>query len=39
MKFPTGITKTLTAGNGSIDIITVYYNGTTYFANIAKGFA
>lgn len=39
MKFPTSITKTLTAGNGSIDIITVYYNGTTYFANIAKGFA
>ena len=34
-----GGTKSLTAGSGSIDIISVYYDGTTYYASIGKGFA
>lgn len=38
MKFAGGI-KTLTATAGCIDILSVYYDGTTYFASLGKGFA
>jgi hypothetical protein len=38
MKFAGGI-KTLTGTAGCIDILSVYYDGTTYFASLAKGFA
>jgi hypothetical protein len=38
MKFLGG-TKSLTATAGCIDILTIYYDGTTYFASIGKGFA
>jgi hypothetical protein len=38
MKF-SGAAKTLTTAAGSIDIITVFYDGTTYFASLGKGFA
>lgn len=38
MKFAGGI-KTLTATAGCIDILSIYYDGTTYFASLGKGFA
>lgn len=38
MKFAGGI-KTLTATAGCIDILSIYYDGTTYFASLNKGFA
>ncbi len=38
MKFAGGI-KTLTATSGCIDILSVYYDGTNYFASLGKGFA
>ena len=38
MKFAGG-DKTLTATAGCIDILSIYYDGTTYFASIGKGFA
>ena len=38
MKFAGG-TKTLSTAANSIDIITVYYDGTNYYASLAKGFA
>lgn len=38
MKFA-GAVKTLTATAGCIDIVSVYYDGTTYFASLGKGFA
>lgn len=38
MKFAGGV-KTLTATAGCIDILTVYYDGTTYFASLGKGYA
>jgi hypothetical protein len=38
MKFAGGI-KTLTGTSGCIDILSVYYDGTTYFASLGKGFA
>ena len=38
MKFAGGI-KTLTGTAGCIDILTVYYDGTNYFASLGKGFA
>lgn len=38
MKFAGGI-KTLTGTAGCIDILSVYYDGTTYFASLGKGFA
>jgi hypothetical protein len=38
MKFAGGI-KTLTATAGCIDILSVYYDGTNYFASLGKGFA
>jgi len=38
MKFSGGI-KTLTATSGCIDILSVYYDGTNYFASLGKGFA
>ena len=38
MKFAGGI-KTLTGTAGCIDILTVYYDGTTYYASLGKGFA
>ena len=38
MKFAGGV-KTLTATAGCIDILSVYYDGTTYFASLGKGFA
>ena len=37
MKFAGG-DKTLTATAGCIDIVTIYFDGTTYFASIGKGF-
>jgi hypothetical protein len=38
MKF-SGAAKTLTTAANSIDIITVFYDGTTYYASLGKGFA
>jgi len=38
MKFAGGV-KTLTATAGCIDILSVYYDGTNYYASLAKGFA
>jgi hypothetical protein len=38
MKFAGG-SKTLSTAANSIDIISVYYDGTDYFASLAKGFA
>jgi hypothetical protein len=38
MLFAGGV-KTLTATAGCIDILSVYYDGTTYFASLNKGFA
>lgn len=38
MKFAGGL-KALTGTAGCIDILTVYYDGTTYYASIGKGFA
>lgn len=38
MKFAGGV-KTLTATAGCIDILSIYYDGTTYFASLNKGFA
>ena len=38
MKFAGG-SKTLTGTAGCIDILSIYYDGTTYFASINKGFA
>lgn len=34
-----GGTKTLSTAASSIDIVTIYYDGTTYYASLAKGFA
>lgn len=34
-----GGTKTLTGTAGCIDILNVFYDGTTYFASLGKGFA
>lgn len=38
MKFAGG-TKTLTGTAGCIDILSIYYDGTNYFASLSKGFA
>jgi hypothetical protein len=38
MKFAGG-TKTLTATAGCIDILTIYFDGTNYFASLGKGYA
>lgn len=38
MKFAGGI-KTLTGTAGCVDILSVFYDGTTYYASLAKGFA
>lgn len=38
MKFAGGV-KTLTGTAGCIDILSVYYDGTNYFASLGKGFA
>ena len=38
MKFAGG-DKTLTGTSGCIDIVSIFYDGTTYFASINKGFA
>ena len=38
MKFA-GADKTLTGTADCIDMLSIYYDGTTYFASIAKGFA
>lgn len=38
MKFAGG-DKTLTGTAGCIDILSIYYDGTNYFASLAKGFA
>lgn len=38
MKFAGG-SKSLTATAGCIDILSIYYDGTTYFASLNKGFA
>jgi hypothetical protein len=38
MKFAGGI-KTLTGTAGCVDILTVFYDGTNYFASLGKGFA
>jgi hypothetical protein len=38
MKFAGGI-KTLTGTAGCVDILSVFYDGTTYFASLGKGFA
>lgn len=38
MKFAGGV-KTLTATAGCIDILSIYFDGTNYFASLGKGFA
>ena len=38
MKFAGG-SKTLSTGAGDIDIISVFYDGTTYYATLSKGYA
>jgi hypothetical protein len=38
MKF-SGASKTLSTAANSIDIMTVFYDGTNYYASLAKGFA
>ena len=38
MKFA-GASKTLSTGASAIDIMTVFYDGSTYYASLAKGFA
>jgi hypothetical protein len=38
MKF-SGASKTLSTAASSVDIITVFYDGTSYYASLAKGFA
>lgn len=38
MKFAGGI-KTLTGTAGCVDILTIFYDGTTYFASLGKGYA
>jgi hypothetical protein len=38
MKFAGGV-KTLSTAVGSIDIIGVFYDGTTYYASLSKGYA
>lgn len=38
MKFVGGI-KTLTGTASCIDVLTIYYDGTTYFASLGKGYA
>lgn len=38
MKFAGGV-KTLTGTAGCIDILSIYYDGTNYFASLNKGFA
>ena len=38
MKFAGGV-KTLTGTAGCIDILTVYYDGTNYYASLGKGYA
>ena len=38
MKFAGGI-KTLTATAGCIDILSIYFDGTNYFASLGKGYA
>jgi hypothetical protein len=38
MKFAGGV-KTLTGTAGCIDIVSIYYDGTNYFASLGKGFA
>jgi hypothetical protein len=38
MKFAGGV-KTLTGTAGCIDIVTIYYDGTNYFASLGKGYA
>lgn len=38
MKFAGGV-KTLTGTTGCIDVLSIYYDGTTYFASLGKGYA
>ena len=38
MKFAGGL-KTLSTNGNAVDIITLYYNGTTYYAVLSKGYA
>ena len=38
MKFAGGI-KTLTGTAGCIDVLSIYFDGTTYFASLGKGYA
>lgn len=38
IKFPNAI-KTLTTTSNAVDIITIFYDGTEYWGNIAQGFA
>lgn len=38
MKFA-GASKTLSTAVGAVDIVTVYYDGTNYWASLSKGFA
>ena len=39
MKFSNGGFKTLSTGNGNIDIISVFYDGSTYYATLTTGYA
>lgn len=39
VKWADGVAPVLSTTNGAIDIITLYYDGTNYFGQIAKGFA
>jgi hypothetical protein len=38
MKFAGGF-KTLSTASNSIDVVNIYFNGTNYFAGLARGYA
>lgn len=39
MKWPSGISPTLSQGDGKIDIIALYFDGTNYYGNYSLNFA
>ena len=38
MKFPGGY-KTLTTNTNAVDILNIFYTGSTYYASLVKGYA
>jgi len=39
MKWPNGTAPTLSAGDGKIDIIAMYFDGTDYYGNVSLNFS